>query len=72
MFDSFDEYKFSVHTIFDKKHIIFGGMDEVETWCSEKFGPGSHIKVVSVNNDWQLTFKFKSEEHAILFTLMWS
>lgn len=72
MDNSFQEYIFPVLTKFDKRHIIFGQLTEVESWCFEKFGIDSYIKVVSVQNDWQLTYKFKHKEHAVLFALRWS
>ena len=68
----FNEYQYPVQTLFGKKHIIFGGLAEVESWCFKLFGPDNHIKVVSVQDNWRMTFKFKHERHAVLFALKWT
>lgn len=71
MNDSHQEYIYPVQTNFDKRHIIFGKLAEVESWCVDHFGLDSYIRVVSMRDDWRLTYKFKYKEHAVFFALRW-
>lgn len=65
-------YPYGVQTGFDKHHIIFGLMDDVDLWCIHHFGSLGYITTVLTTDNWRVTYRFKEEQHAVFFALRWT
>lgn len=67
-----DDYPYPIKTRFNKQHIIFGKLTEIDAWCIQKFGTSSFKKSVLTTDEWRVTYWFNDAKYATQFALRWS